>query len=257
MKVINFNVTSLRAILEKNRNYFLENKDTIFILQEPKMKEPYYYTAIMSGKEILKYEKSLKNKKQSKKLKHYGYSLASGYFCVRELLGVRFISIYMPYANPKIEKRILEREEFENEINILLYNTTDNSKMPIIIGADYNPMDAKKSEYFGRASSFHEDFFNMLKELNLVDIYSYFDNKDSINKDFKKIDFKEFEKDFYVTKKTWFRSEKDKIDINSGKGSDLDYILVSEKIKENITDVIINYNVQKYDHQPIEIQLEI
>ncbi|QSX06524.1 exodeoxyribonuclease III [Sedimentibacter sp. zth1] len=250
MKIVSWNVNGLRACITKGfMNFFNEVEADIFCLQEIKMMQdqaeiitPNYYqywnsankkgysgTLIFSKKEPLS----------------YSYGINGSYTDEGRLITLEFDNFYIVNCyspNAKVElARIDYRMEFEDCFRKYLVELS--SKKPVVMCGDlnvaHNEIDLKnpKSNIGNAGFSYEErEKFNNLLLSGFTDSFRY------LYPDVKE-------------KYTWW-SYRFKARQNNA-GWRIDYLVVSDCIKDKISDSIIHADILGSDHCPISLIIDL
>ena len=257
MKIVSWNVNSVRARIENIINYIDKNKPDLLLLQEIKTIEENFPTsefrkkgyecyvngqksyngvAILSKNKIDNIEKNFINdeKKQSRVIK------AEINFNKKK---IKLINIYVPNGNPiDTDKYLYKKKWLETLIKKI--ESEIKKKSEIILAGDFNIIpetyDVYDSTKFENDALFKLEIRKKYRELinlGLNDIYRYF------NKEKHEYTFWDY------MAGAW----------NKNKGMRIDHFLVTNNVSKMIESVKINKTprgeTKPSDHTPIEISL--
>ena len=257
MKIISWNVNSVRARLENILNYIKDSKPDILLLQEIKTEEinfpvdafkkvgyesyihgqkSYNGVAFLSKVKINKIEIDLikDEKKQSR--------IIVGEVKINQKV-VKLINIYVPNGNPINTEKYLYKKKWLDKFLKSIKKTLLNEKN-IIISGDFNIIPDEIDVYD------HNRFSN--DALYKIEIRKYF--RELINYGFTDI-FRQLKKD---------KQEYTFWDYMAGSwvknyGMRIDHFLVTNNLLENIKTININKNprgkIKPSDHTPIELEI--
>ncbi len=257
MKIISWNVNSVRARLENVLIYLKESRPDIVFLQEIKTEEinfpkdafkkvgyhSYIYgqksyngVAFLSKKEIL----NIDTKFVSDKLKQSRVIMGDTQFNKKP---IKLINIYVPNGNPintdKYEYKKDWLDQFIKQIKILFKNNSN-----IIISGDFNvipeEIDVYDHKRYEEDALFKIEIRKKYRELvniGFTDVYRYF-NKTKIEYTFW---------DYFAS--SWQKNY----------GMRIDHFLVTNNILDKIKSIKINKKPRSKskpsDHTPIEIEI--
>ena len=251
MKIVTWNVNGLRAAYKKGFENFFDLIDAdIFCIQETKMQED-------------QMEFSLKTKYHSfnseEKKGYSGTAIFSNikpdnvYYGIGEnrhdmegrVITLEFNEFYMVNCYTPNSQRGLTRLDYrmEWENSFRKYLQSLDNKKPIILCGDLNvahkEIDLKNPKNNRQNAGFTDEERTKMTELlasGFIDAFRY----------------------LYPTKKdayTWwsYMANSRQKDI----GWRIDYFIVSDRIKENIKEVLIHKDIMGSDHCPVELDIEI
>jgi len=263
MKIVSWNINSLRAHETYFRKAMAELKPDIFCLQEIKVREDqrtfpvngyhsimnpaatsqYYGTGVFMRNDIRPLSVIF-----DRPLEGYEYQ---GRVIAVELERFFLVNSYWPFssyhkANYWLNYRLKWNKQFQEFIHEL------QDRKPVIICGDMNTVrenaDAFDGKSVKKAGCFypeeHAAFERMLKEENLIDSF----------RELHPLKHEQYNGSGDYT--AWAYS-KDNAQRNSNEGFRIDYFLVSKILKENVTASEILPAIHGSDHCPIMLEIEI
>ena len=257
MKLVSWNVNSVRARIENITEYIKESKPDILFLQEIKTEEKNF--PIESFKE-LGYESSvfgqksyngvafiskvkISNIKKNLFKDNYNQSRIISGDLIYNSKKINLINVYIPNGNPvDTEKYVYKKSWLESFVKKVKNIIKDNSN--IIISGDFNiipeEIDVYDSKRYENDALFRIEIRKKYRELiniGFSDIYRHFNEK--------KIEYTFW--DYFAG--SWQKNY----------GMRIDHFLVSNNILENIKSININKiprsKKKPSDHTPIEIEI--
>ena len=256
MKIISWNVNSVRARLENIQNYIKDSKPDILFLQEIKTQEEnfpkeafdkigyesfvfgqksYNGVAFLSKKNILNVEKGFINDKLKQS------RIISGDIKL-DNKKIKIINIYVPNGNP------VDTEKYQYKKNWLtLFNKTIKKELNvnpnIIISGDFNiipdDIDVYDSKRYTNDALFRLEIKKKFREIinmGFTDIYRY------LNKSKQEYTFW----DYFAG--SWQKNY----------GMRIDHFLISNNLINNVKSIYINKKprskIKPSDHTPIELE---
>lgn len=254
MKIVSFNVNGIRAILSKSFiEYFNELNADIFSLNETKYSEeehthfPFepegYYTYWTNSKLRKGYSGVAVFSKIKPLNVHYGLRNGEydeeGRVITLEFDNFFYVACYVPNAGDGL-KRLSFRMEFE--IKLSNYLNELNLMKPVIYAGDLNvahqEIDLKNPKQNRGMPGFTDeerDAFTNLLNNGYIDIYRYLYPEE--------------------IKYTWWSYRFKARERNAGWR--IDYFVVSERIKQCVSDMIIHNEMMGSDHCPIELIINL
>jgi len=257
MKIISWNVNSVRARLENILTYIKDSKPDILFLQEIKTEEinfpkqafkeagyiSYVYgqksyngVAFLSKKNISNINtKYIKDKlKQSR--------VITGEIKIRKKI-IKLINIYVPNGNPVETKKYTYKKDWLDQLSIGIKKDLDNG-LNLIISGDFNvipeAVDVYDSKRYENDALFRLEIRKKYRELinlGLNDVYRHY------NKTKEEYTYW----DYFAG--SWQKNY----------GMRIDHFLVSNNILENVHSININKKprskTKPSDHTPIELEI--
>jgi len=257
MKVVSWNVNSVRARITNILNYIKESKPDVLMVQEIKTEEKNFpfddfknigYNAYVFGQKSYNGVAFLSKKKINKinmkflKDKNNQSRIIVGDINYKNKI-IKIINIYAPNGNPiNTEKYDYKKYWYDNFIKQVKKTLIENEN--VIIGGDFNIIPEKIDVYnyknFENDALFRSEIrkrFQILIDLGFQDSYRHF-YKDK--QDFTFWDY---------MAGSWRKNH----------GMRIDHFLVSNKILNIIKKIVINKKprskLKPSDHTPIEIEL--
>lgn len=246
MKIISFNVNGIRACIEKGLLDFIKNEDAdLFCVQETKANEsqvkldiPGYYQYWNSAEKKGYSGTLILSKKEAISVDYGGIDNEGRIVCL-EFDEFYIINNYVPNAQDGLA-RIDYRLEWEK--NRLEYMKKLDKKKPVIMCGDlnvaHNEIDLKNpGPNRGNAGFSDEErnAFSTLLSSGFVDSYRY------LYPD--KIEY------------SWWSYRMKARERNVGWR--IDYFVVSDRIKDNIKDVVIRGDIYGSDHCPVVLDISM
>lgn len=248
MKLVTWNVNGLRAATTKGFYDFFEKIDAdTFCIQETKMQEDQIDDKM---KKLGKYQywnsavkKGYSGTATFSKIKPISVSYGNdneGRVITAEYKEFYLVNCYTPNSKRELE-RLSYRMEWEDDIREYLKQL--DSKKPVIYCGDFNvahnPIDLKNPSSNHHNAGFTDEERNKmtaLLESGFTDSFRYIypDKADSY---------------------TWWSYMFKAREKNAGWR--IDYFIVSDRIKDKITDVKIHSDILGSDHCPVELDIEI
>lgn len=250
MKLISWNVNGIRACLTKGFEDFFKHADAdIFSIQESKMQENQGdisfegYTRIWNSAEKKGYSGTVtysKKKPLSVAFGIDGRHTDEGRLITLEFENFYLINCYSPNAQPELA-RIEYRMKFEEDLRFYMSNLA--RAKPVIICGDlnvaHNEIDLKnpKSNVGNPGFSYEErSCFSALLGAGFIDSFRYLYPE---------------KRDAY----SWWSYRANARANNTGWR--IDYFVVSESIKEKISDSVIYSEVYGSDHCPVGLEIDL
>ncbi|HCX79417.1 MAG TPA: exodeoxyribonuclease III [Firmicutes bacterium] len=256
MKFISWNVNGFRAVLKKGfEDYFYQADADFFCLQETKMQEgqadfapegylAYYHSADRKG-----YSGTAVFTKHEPQAIFFGIRLHGldgepehadeGRVMTLEYPDFYLVNCYVPNAQPEL-RRLDYRMAFENDMRAYLLLL--NEKKPVIYCGDLNvahkEIDIKNPASNRKNAGFTDEERAKMTELlnqGFIDSFRHFfpDKKDAYS---------------------WWSYFSNARERNVGWR--IDYFLVSDRLKESLTDAAILSEIMGSDHCPVILELE-
>ena len=254
MKIVTWNVNSIKARLEHVKRYLGEAKPDVLMIQELKTAEfpllefegtgynieyvgqkAYNGVAIISKHDINVVNTALPGDDNDEQAR----------FIEADIGGIRLINIYLPNGNPtpgeKFDYKLSWMERLKHHLSALVANDH-----PFIIGGDFNVIpeehdcyDPKvwKDDALFRIETRHA--FQSLENLGLYDAFRIFDTRKH------QFTFWDYQRG------AWQRDN----------GIRIDHFLVSPTLTDKLTSCVINKTPRGWDkpsdHTPVELTLDI
>jgi len=249
MKFISWNVNGIRACIGKGFNEFFESENAdILCVQETKMQEGQAeldkegYHRFMSSAEKKGYSGTLVYSKKKPLNVIYGINEKyndEGRVITLEFENFYFVCAYVPNAQDGL-KRIDYRMEFEDDMRVFLSNL--KTKKPVVYTGDlnvaHNEIDLKNPKAnVGNPGYSNEERgkFNELLSSGFVDTFRYLNP----------------EKVLYSWWSYRFSARAKNI------GWRIDYFLVSDDVKDKVTNSTILTDVLGSDHAPVMLEIDL
>lgn len=250
MKLISWNVNGIRAVSNKGFwDYFDKENADIFCIQETKMQEGqmdlekdgynvYLNSAVKKGYSGT----AIWTKKEPISVK-YGIEIEEhdqeGRVITLEFDKFFLVNVYTPNSQRELA-RLSYRVEWEKDFREYLINL--DKKKPVIICGDlnvaHNEIDLKNPATNRKNAGFTDEERNEMTNLlsaGFVDTYRYLYPE--------KIEY------------TWWSYITRARERNAGWR--IDYFIISERIKDNLKDARIRWDIFGSDHCPVEIDIDL
>lgn len=250
-KLISWNVNGLRAAMKKGFGEFFEQSGAdIFALQETKLQEgqidfnpagyhSYWYSAVKKG-----YSSTAVFTKERPVNISYGLGIAhhdnEGRVITLEYENYYFVNIYTPNSRAELA-RLPYRMEWEDDFRA--YLKALDAKKPVIICGDLNVAHKEIDLKNPKSNRKNAGFTDEEREKMTILLSSGF--TDSF-------------RHLYPEKTgayTWWSYMRNARENNSGWR--IDYFLVSDSIKEKISEALIYSDVHGSDHCPVGVMIDI
>lgn len=250
MKLISWNVNGIRAVSNKGFwDYFDKENADIFCIQETKMQEGqmdlekdgynvYLNSAVKKGYSGT----AIWTKKEPISVK-YGIEIEEhdqeGRVITLEFDKFFLVNVYTPNSQRELA-RLSYRVEWEKDFREYLINL--DKKKPVIICGDlnvaHNEIDLKNPATNRKNAGFTDEERNEMTNLlgaGFIDTYRYLYPE--------KIEY------------TWWSYITRARERNAGWR--IDYFIISERIKDNLKDARIRWDIFGSDHCPVEIDIDL
>ena len=250
MKIVSWNVNSIKARLEHVKRYLEEESPDVLMIQELKGLEfpsesfesigyqsisvpqkAYNGVAILSKHPISVIHSALPNNEKDEQAR----------YLEADINGLRLINIYLPNGNPAPGQKYSYKLEWMEHLHARLKNMTDTDT-PFIIGGDFNVIpedkDCHSPKEWKNDALFHLEtrkIFRALLNLGLTDAFRVF------NTHAKQYTFWDYQAG------AWQKNN----------GIRIDHFLLSPTMADHLTSCTINKTPRGWDkpsdHTPIEI----
>jgi len=250
-KMISWNVNGLRAAMKKGFADFFEQADAdIFCLQETKLQEGqidfspagyhcYWYSAVKKG-----YSSTAVFSKEKPLNVSYGMGIEEhdqeGRVITLEYDGFYFVNVYTPNSKAEL-LRLPYRMEWEDAFRAYLLGL--NTKKPVIICGDlnvaHNEIDLKNPKTNRKNAGFTDEErekITLLLNSGFTDSYRHLYPEET-------------------GAYTWWSYRSNARANNAGWR--IDYFLVSDSIKEKISEALIYKDIHGSDHCPVGIVINV
>lgn len=250
MKLISWNVNGIRAVSNKGFwDYFDKENANIFCIQETKMQEGQmdlekeeYHVYLNSAVKKGYSGTAIWTKKDPISVK-YGIEIEEhdqeGRVITLEFDKFFLVNVYTPNSQRELA-RLSYRVEWEKDFREYLINL--DKKKPVIICGDlnvaHNEIDLKNPATNRKNAGFTDEERNEMTNLlsaGFIDTYRYLYPE--------KIEYTWWS---YITKAR-----------ERNVGWRIDYFIISERIKDNLKDARIRWDIFGSDHCPVEIDIDL
>lgn len=250
MKLISWNVNGIRAVSNKGFwDYFDKENADIFCIQETKMQEGQmdlekeeYHVYLNSAVKKGYSGTAIWTKKEPISVK-YGIEIEEhdqeGRVITLEFDKFFLVNVYTPNSQRELA-RLSYRVEWEKDFREYLINL--DKKKPVIICGDlnvaHNEIDLKNPATNRKNAGFTDEERNEMTNLlsaGFIDTYRYLYPE--------KIEYTWWS---YITKAR-----------ERNVGWRIDYFIISERIKDNLKDARIRWDIFGSDHCPVEIDIDL
>lgn len=250
MKLISWNVNGIRAVSNKGFwDYFDKENADIFCIQETKMQEGQmdlekeeYHVYLNSAAKKGYSGTAIWTKKEPISVK-YGIEIEEhdqeGRVITLEFDKFFLVNVYTPNSQRELA-RLSYRVEWEKDFREYLINL--DKKKPVIICGDlnvaHNEIDLKNPATNRKNAGFTDEERNEMTNLlgaGFIDTYRYLYPE--------KIEY------------TWWSYITRARERNAGWR--IDYFIISERIKDNLKDARIRWDIFGSDHCPVEIDIDL